>query len=697
MEPAQPIRFGPFEVDLRSGELRKHGVSVKLQEQPAKILAALLARPGEVVTRAELVQLLWPDGTYVDFDHGLNAAVTRLRQALSDSADQPRYVETVARRGYRFVAEVKADAAEPIASEPPKRSAPPFARWKAAAGALFAVSLIVAAWWMFQKGEAPAAHSEPVPLTTLEGIETDPSLSPDGSQVAFAWNGPAQDNFDIYVKVVGAGEPLRLTNNPADDLSPAWSPDGRHIAFVRDGQGLFIVSPVGGAERKVLDGVGSPSWSTDGKYLVAVASASEKDPARIHLVRTDGSGVREIFTAAKSKQITASALSPDDRRLAWATCSGYECELSTAELDGEFRLHGSARVVAQRQLQISRIAWTARSDEIVFSEWDGLGLGTGLRLMRVAVDGRGGIRPLDFGGSNAALACVSRSGDKVAYSFNHHNTDLWVGENGQFSRSAISSTLNDESPQLSPDGRRVAFSSHRTGRQEVWVAKVDGSEAVPLTSSLASGTPRWSPDGQTIVYDTLSENRRWDIAVVPAAGGLSRKVVEHPADDIAPSFSRDGRRIYFSSNRDGQHAVFSVGADGGEAVRVSDRGGVAFESMDGKAVYIARAWLQCAPLFVQPLNGAAGQEVVPSVCMRSFTVTERGVYYIGGVAAPGVSAQQYDIKLWDPGTRVSTTVMTSKRDLFLGQGLTVSPNGKTIFMSASTHTGADLYLVEGFR
>src|ERR1035438_900548 len=112
--PKDTLRFGVFEVDLATAELRKHGVRLRLQEQPFQVLAALLERPGEVVTREDLIHRLWADGTVVDFDRGLNAAVTRLRQALSDSADAPRYVETVARRGYRLVAAVHAEPAAPL-------------------------------------------------------------------------------------------------------------------------------------------------------------------------------------------------------------------------------------------------------------------------------------------------------------------------------------------------------------------------------------------------------------------------------------------------------------------------------------------------------------------------------------------------------------------------------------------------------
>src|ERR1017187_5478981 len=117
---SRTIRFGPFELDVRAAELRKHGIRIRLNEQPFRILFMLLNHPGEVVLRDEIRLALWPNDTVVEFDHSINAAIQRLRDALSDSADQPRYVETVARRGYRFVGTV-----EPEATPPPAAIAPP--------------------------------------------------------------------------------------------------------------------------------------------------------------------------------------------------------------------------------------------------------------------------------------------------------------------------------------------------------------------------------------------------------------------------------------------------------------------------------------------------------------------------------------------------------------------------------------------
>src|SRR5687768_1627883 len=131
MHPREPtprlLRFGVFELDRRSGELRKDGARVRLQEQPLKILDALLADPGQPVTRESLRQRLWPDDTFVDFDNGLNRAINRLRAALGDEADNPRFIETLERRGYRFIAPVVATAAAAPSPPPPAPLAPPTA------------------------------------------------------------------------------------------------------------------------------------------------------------------------------------------------------------------------------------------------------------------------------------------------------------------------------------------------------------------------------------------------------------------------------------------------------------------------------------------------------------------------------------------------------------------------------------------
>jgi DNA-binding winged helix-turn-helix (wHTH) protein len=205
--PPSVVGFGVFEADLRSGELRKAGVRIPLQEQPLRVLTCLLQNPGELVTRDELRRELWPDNTFLDFEHGLNAAMKRLRDALGDSADTPRFIETLPRRGYRFIApvQVPGGAPAPVSTPDPETVAPvaaPRSVWPVAAILLSVLAAIAAAaWW---RGALPGVPTAPPPDTvtsaagstptdvnprtvavaTFDNRSVDPALDPLGAQIA---------------------------------------------------------------------------------------------------------------------------------------------------------------------------------------------------------------------------------------------------------------------------------------------------------------------------------------------------------------------------------------------------------------------------------------------------------------------------------------------------------------------------------
>jgi DNA-binding winged helix-turn-helix (wHTH) protein len=239
------IQFGAFELDPLAGELRKHGSRVRLQEQSFRILAMLLEQPGKIVTREELHQKLWSNDTFVDFDHGLNNAINRLRDALSDSGETRRYIETVPRKGYRFIAPVERegkDSVEPqndqtrdTTDSGTSEASSYRATWLITATITLLLVGGLVGWALYIRTTVRLADSETrvVPFTTYLGYETHPSFSPDGTRVAFCWNGEKQENFNIYVKVLDAGLPLQLTKDPTDEFGPAWSPDGQKIAFYR--------------------------------------------------------------------------------------------------------------------------------------------------------------------------------------------------------------------------------------------------------------------------------------------------------------------------------------------------------------------------------------------------------------------------------------------------------------------------------
>ena len=351
---ASVIRFGVFELDARSGELRRSGVLLNLQDQPLKVLECLLERPGELVTREALRQRLWPGDTFVDFEQGVNAAVKRLRETLADSAESPRFVETLPRRGYRFIAPVERDdrdrpglapsAPDQRASLAGKQAPPAIVekqpagarRWRhglIAAGAIALVLMTIAAWLRRASPETPVAPLRLVALTTLTGSEYGPTFSPDGSQVAFAWDGEQQDNSDIYVKLVGSSDVRRLTTHAAVDSAPQWSPDGKWIAYARSesptSNQIRLMSSLGGSERALSHFPLRPpaTWSPDGRYLVAgrASEAGAADQSNgIYLIPVEIGEPRPITRAVAPANDGWPAFSPDGRHLAYASCQDVD-------------------------------------------------------------------------------------------------------------------------------------------------------------------------------------------------------------------------------------------------------------------------------------------------------------------------------------------------------------------------------------
>jgi DNA-binding winged helix-turn-helix (wHTH) protein len=184
-------RFGVFELDRVAMELRKRGVMIKLQDQPFRILCALLDAHGEIVSREAMKAVLWPEDTFVEFERSMNAAVAKLRQALGDSAENPRFIETLPRRGYRFIVSVVApEAALPEPVVLPVIAPQPVGRTRLLIPLLvltFAGVLGGTAFWFWPGRARLEPPLEAAPLTTYPGFESNPSISPDGNQVAFSW------------------------------------------------------------------------------------------------------------------------------------------------------------------------------------------------------------------------------------------------------------------------------------------------------------------------------------------------------------------------------------------------------------------------------------------------------------------------------------------------------------------------------
>jgi len=371
---------------------------------------------------------------------------------------------------------------------------------------------------------------------------------------------------------------------------------------------------------------------------------------------------------------------------------------------------GEPRRLTPAALDADYPTWMPDGDEILFSARGS--------LWRLVVPGESTPARLPCVGEGGLMPVVSRPQPgrppRLVYVRSLEDSNIWRVETSGPGATAsslpvvsISSTRGDLHNQLSPDARRVAFSSNRSGEWEIWLADPDGSNAVQLTSmgGAVSGCPRWSPDGELIVFHSNLEGQ-WEVYVIPATGGKPRRLTSHPANDRAPSFSRDGRWIYFSSNREthtGEGQTWKTPASGGgETVQVTDNVGyAAFESPDGAYLYYNQTMDTPSPLWRLPTSGGVPVNVLEGVVLANFVVLEGGIYYVdrpsgeGGIYFIDRPSGETRLQYFDFVTRRTTTVARNLGNVDLG--LTASSDGRTILYSRMDSSVDDLMLVENFR
>ena len=710
--------FDQFQLDPQERLLVRDGTALSLTPKAFDLLLALVERHGRLVGKEELFEIVWPDTIVEESNLTYNMAV--IRKTLGDDAAAPRLVETVPKRGYRFIAPV---SRVPRAQDELTAAIPPVPETRVEVArknrrlhplllilpvaALVAVGSFATVRWFASRASGVAPPITTTPLTTLTGRESEPTFSPDGNQIAFVWNGEQGDNQDIFVKQIGNESLVRLTTNPAPDRGPSWSPDGRWIAFTRrasDEVGLYLIPSLGGAERKIaaLAPTLLPefpvqlSWTPDSEYLAVQDRNSPQEPYGIWLVARETGEKRRLTTPPTKNDDGSPVVSPDGRTILFTRRRDPEMnDLYQVPVTGG-QPH---QVVLDQDMSVYSPTWTPDGREILFvSRRDGA-----FGFWKVPETGGA---PVKVGavGENLSTFSLSRDGNRVAWSQSLDDTSIWrleldaTGRAKTPSQRLIASTRLDVDARFSPDGTRIAFASSRSGSLEIWVSQSDGQRAVQLTSfnGPLTGSPRWSPDSRQIAFDSRAAGNH-DIYVINAEGGKARRLTTEPSDEALPSWSHDGTWIYFCSECNRNQEIWKMPAEGGKAVRVTRHGGFdSMESPDGQYLYFTKGY-GVPGIWRIPVAGGEEKLVLDqhrAGQWRYWAVKEQGIYF-----ATAESTEHPLLEFLSFATNKVTTLATLERKIsyFGFAGLDVSPDGRWLIWQQLDQEGSDIMLSDNFR
>lgn len=682
------VRFGAFEADLHSGEVRKSGNRVKLQEQPFKVLQVLLERPGVLVTREELRSRIWPEESFGDFDHAVNVAVGKLRTALGDSADNPLFIETVPRRGYRFVAllegspvETQPAAISPVIGDPPSGGRNGRRLVLKTVLVLVAAGILVAVGVLLGRRTAKPVATEFQRLTVRHGTVYSARFAPDGHNVIYSasWDGAPVEIFSSDVNFSGTrsmglvGTAL-LAVSSSGEMAVEQAAKPQFMLTLRGTLGQVPLT--GGSPRQIAENVDWADWAPDGKSLAIVRDMAGRErlefPVGHVLYETTG-------------WISHPRVSPRGDQIAFLD---HPTDMDDRGVVAVVDLTGHKRVLSTGWESEEGLAWSPRGDEVWFSATE-----AGLQRRIYAVNLQGKLRLSFRAPGGVTLEDIAPDG-RILLTRDEQRAGIMSLTPGA-TRERDLSWLDWSLPVgLSPDGSEMVFDEQ--GEQggptyTVAVRDLHGSPPVPLGDGMAGG---FSPDGKwvaaTINYAQL--------ALLPTGAGTSRRLDPGSVQQYGHPvlWLPDGKQLLFSGKQDGHETqCFVQNINGGKPRAVTPEGVTwCLPSPDGK-------WLAAEDIAgkqgrLYPLDGGASREIPGLLPGENFAWTSDPKFI-------------YAIQ-WDrvPMKIYRLNIVTGQRQLFKE----VNPEDTTglcevghIILSADgrsyiygyTRLLSDLYLVKGLK
>ena len=633
--------FKPFALDAVSRTLFKDNEIVHLTPKAVETLLVLVQHRIQVVEKEQLLKEVWPD-SFVE-EGSLSRNIHELRKALGDDSSEPRYIATVPKRGYRFIAPVTVLVRDPDirlsgvegdatviekhtfarvisnefeASDQPFESLPGETsgsverpdssvvekKVQSRLGIVVVIALLLAGLMVasiylvsLQKSSnrehAPApstsrAKSTLVRLTNNNAKDGTPVWSPDGSKIAF-WSNRDGKN-EIYVMDSDGSDVKRLTNNMSDDNNPKWSPDGRKILFDSDRDGnleIYIMDADGTNQIRLTHNNASDSatsWSPDGSKIAFASNRDNSYPHNfdIFVMDADGSNVRKIVDDPEYD--AEPRWSPDGRRILFVTRRNGDFDVYEMNADGS----GQRNMTPDYKQGNGAGTWSRDGKRIAFVRF----INNKNQIYVMDADG-GNILSVTHNSSNNSAPSWSPDGSKLAFETDSDgNLEIYVMSVDGELLQVTDDPADDASADWSPDGRKIAFQSNRGGKQHIYKMNADGTEVIQLTNSEGDDTePSWSPDGNRIAFTSSRDGNR-EVYTMNADGSNQLRLTAESGSDFNPKWSPAGR-ILFTSFRDGQNDIYVMDGDGRNLTRLTKMSaGQASWSPDGnKIVFIAHS------------------------------------------------------------------------------------------------------------
>ncbi len=641
----ETVSFGLFELDLKAARLSRNGIRIRLAQQPLQLLSVLIESAGDVVTREQLRQRLWPSDVFIDFDHALNKSIQKLRDALSDLAESPRYIETIPRVGYRFISPVRSAArpSEPhsvlaIPQPPPPNPHPPALaavavspaiRWRffAAAGLTICAAIGVTVYLSLRTDPATLKYTQ---LTDFTDSATTPALSADGHFLAFIrGDSPFMSAGQIYVKMLPDGDARQLTNDPRLKYNLAFSPDGSQIAYTVLENGTFAtytISVLGGDPHLLLSNAAGLTWLDPNHFLFS------RFRSGLHLgIVTEaatGDDLRELYFPPHQRAMAHYSLASPDHKSALVVEMNGQGEWTLCRL---ISIDGTA---APKPVgpdgACTAAAWSPDGSWMYFiATVEGQ---SHLWRQRYPI---GRPEQLTLGPTEESGLAVEPDGRSVITSIGVPESSIWMHDaTGERSLSSEGEVVWDASPpSFAPDDQTIYYLlRHRkaAAEPELWRFMVDTGKSEAVFPGTSMVDYNISPDGKQIVYTRIGRDGRSRIWLAPIDRSSAAREIGL-AGETTPYFGPHGTILFLASEGNVNY-LEQMNEDGSERSKV-----LPYPILQVQGISPGRKWLMAIAPYPEgnsmvprvvaiSLDGGSPRRICASYCVPAWSSNGRFLF-----------------------------------------------------------------------